>query len=69
MRIWNFTWAINWPKQNAWLEPYITFNTQKRTLAAYDFEKDFFKQQAAEEELKKVYDTILKEEVEEKTKR
>ena len=30
-------------KQSRWLEKYINFNTQKRTRAKNDFEKDFFK--------------------------
>ena len=30
-------------KQNAWMKPYIDFNTDKRKLAKSDFEKDFFK--------------------------
>ena len=29
--------------QSAWMKPYIDFNTQLRTCAANDFEKDFFK--------------------------
>ena len=29
--------------QRAWLAPYIEFNTQFRTRAKNDFEKDFFK--------------------------
>ena len=30
-------------KQSKWLEKYISFNTQKRSRAKNDFEKDFFK--------------------------
>ena len=30
-------------EQSNWLKPYIDFNTEQRTLAANDFEKDFFK--------------------------
>ena len=30
-------------RQNKWLEKYINFNTQKRTQARIDFEKDFYK--------------------------
>ena len=30
-------------KQNKWLEKYINFNTQKRSKAKNDFEKDFYK--------------------------
>ena len=30
-------------KQNRWLEKNISFNTQKRNRAKFDFEKDFFK--------------------------
>lgn len=30
-------------KQGAWLKPFIDFNTEKRKMAANDFEKDFFK--------------------------
>ena len=30
-------------KQSRWLEGYISFNTQKRSKAKNDFEKDFFK--------------------------
>ena len=30
-------------RQEAWLKPYIEFNTQLRAVAANDFEKDFFK--------------------------
>ena len=30
-------------KQSKWLEKYKNFNTQKRNLAVYDFEKDFYK--------------------------
>ena len=30
-------------KQSKWLEKFISFNTQKRNRAKYDFEKDFFK--------------------------
>lgn len=30
-------------KQEAWLEPYITANTNMRSKATNDFEKDFFK--------------------------
>ena len=29
--------------QSAWMKPNIDFNTQHRTLATNDFEKDFFK--------------------------
>ena len=29
--------------QSAWMKPYIDFNTQLRTGATNDFEKDFFK--------------------------
>ena len=29
--------------QSTWMKPYIDFNTQLRTLATNDFEKDFFK--------------------------
>ena len=29
--------------QSDWMKPYIDFNTQLRTLATSDFEKDFFK--------------------------
>ena len=29
--------------QSDWMKPYIDFNTQLRTLATNDFEKDFFK--------------------------
>ena len=29
--------------QSAWMKPYIDFNTQLRTKATNDFEKDFFK--------------------------
>ena len=29
--------------QSDWMNPYIDFNTQLRTLATNDFEKDFFK--------------------------
>ena len=29
--------------QSAWMKPYIDFNTQLRTEATNDFEKDFFK--------------------------
>jgi hypothetical protein len=29
--------------QSKWLKPYIEFNTNQRTLAKTDFEKDFFK--------------------------
>ena len=29
--------------QSAWLKPYMDFNTQLRTQAQNDFEKDFFK--------------------------
>ena len=29
--------------QEAWLKPYIDINTELRTKAKYDFEKDFFK--------------------------
>ena len=29
--------------QSAWMKPYIGFNTQFRTKAKNDFEKDFFK--------------------------
>ena len=29
--------------QSSWLEPYIKFNTQLRTRAKNDFEKDFFR--------------------------
>ena len=29
--------------QSNWMKPYIDFNTQLRTLATNDFEKDFFK--------------------------
>ena len=29
--------------QSAWMKPYINFNTQLRTQAKNDFEKDFFK--------------------------
>lgn len=29
--------------QSKWLEPYITFNNEKRKLAKNDFEKDFYK--------------------------
>ena len=35
-------WAIEF-NQSAWLKPYIDFNTQLRTQAKNDFEKDFFK--------------------------
>ena len=30
-------------KQSNWMKKYIDFNTEKRTNAAYSFEKDFFK--------------------------
>ena len=30
-------------KQSKWFEKYKNFNTQKRNLAVYDFEKDFYK--------------------------
>ena len=30
-------------KQSKWLEKLISFNTQKRNRAKYDFEKNFFK--------------------------
>ena len=30
-------------KQSKWLEKYISFNTQKRNKAKYDFEKYFYK--------------------------
>ena len=30
-------------KQNKWLKSYISFNTQKRSKAKNDFEKDFLK--------------------------
>ena len=30
-------------KQSKWLEKHISFNTQKRSRAKNDFEKDFFK--------------------------
>ena len=30
-------------KQSSWLEKYINFNTQKRSQAVNDFEKDFYK--------------------------
>ena len=30
-------------RQEAWLKPYIDKNTELRTDAKYDFEKDFFK--------------------------
>ena len=29
--------------QKKWMKPYIDFNTEKRTMAKYSFEKDFFK--------------------------
>lgn len=32
-------------EQGAWLKPFIEFNTEKRKMAANDFEKDFFKLQ------------------------
>ena len=35
-------WAIEFD-QSTWLKPYISFNTQLRTQAKNDFEKDFFK--------------------------
>ena len=30
-------------EQEAWMEPYIAFNTEKRKLAKSDFEKDYYK--------------------------
>ena len=35
-----------------WLKMYIDFNTQKRTAAAFSFEKDFFKLMNLEKRLK-----------------